>query len=68
MVAQDRTRDFRELLSEARRTQPDPKRRKVQKSSSDAFQDNQLALNKQYLAEGYAIVRLTVCHHFCVRY
>ena len=60
MVAFDRTRDFRELLSDAQRTQPEPKRRKVQKSSTDAFQDNQLALNRQYLSEGYAIVGLFI--------
>ena len=60
MVAFDRTRDFRELLSDAQRTQPEPKRRKVQKSSTDAFQDNQLALNKQYLSEGYAIVCVSI--------
>ena len=56
MVAIDRTPDFRDALRDAQRLQPEPKRRKTQKTSQDAFTENQATLNKEYLAEGYAIV------------
>ncbi|KAF7794533.1 hypothetical protein EIP86_005667 [Pleurotus ostreatoroseus] len=56
MTAIDRTAEFREVLSDVQRGLPEAKRRKVQKSSPDASRDAQLVLNKEYLAEGYAIL------------
>ena len=59
MTASDRTAEFREVLGDAQRALPEAKRRRVQRSSPDAPRDAQLVLNKEYLAEGYAIVRLS---------
>ena len=59
MVALDRTPEFRDVLRDAQRLQPEPKRRKVQKTSADAARDGQLVLSKEYLAEGYAVVRVS---------
>ena len=59
MVAIDRTPEFRDVLKDAMRLQPDIRKRKTQRPASDTGKDVQLALNKEYLAEGYAVVRET---------
>lgn len=55
----DRTAEFRTLLSEARVSVPEAKRRKLSGRSTDAQSEKDTALNKEYLAEAYAVVRPT---------
>lgn len=62
MTASDRTVEFRQLVKEAAEGIPDAKRRKLNRPSrrsQDGQKDGQDDLNKQYMAEGYIIVRLT---------
>lgn len=56
MTASDRTTEFRELVKEASQARPDAKRSRPPKRAVDGQRDGQEVLNKQYLAEGNAIV------------
>ena len=62
MTASDRTTEFRDVLKEKEKAIPDAKRRKlsrVAKRTPDEQRDAQETLNKQYLLEGYNIVRMS---------
>lgn len=56
MTASDRTAEFRDLLKEAQQGLPDAKRGRVSKRPADGQHDGQAIINKEYLAEGNAIV------------
>ena len=63
MTANDRTSEFRDLLKEKEKSVPDAKRRKFSRSAkrtSDEQRNVQETLNKDYIAEGYNIVRMSV--------
>ena len=60
MGAIDRTTEFRQLVKETREGIPEAKRRKLNKPSqrtTDGQKDGVSVLNKEYMTEGYAVVR-----------
>ena len=62
MTASDRTTEFRDVLKEKEKDIPDAKRRKLSRTArrtGDEQKDVQETLNKEYIAEGYNIVRMS---------
>jgi syntaxin 18 len=62
MTASDRTAEFRDLLREKEKGVPESKRRKLSRSTKreqDHQRDAQEALNREYITEGYNIVRMS---------
>lgn len=60
MTATSRTLEFRDLVREKEKEIPDAKRRKLSRSAKrtpDEQNDVQVALNKEYIAEGYNILK-----------
>ena len=59
MPATSRTSEFRELLKEKENVFPDPKRRKrTKRTSADGQREGDELLNRQYINDAYAVVRL----------
>ena len=57
-----RTSEFRDLVKEKEKEIPEAKRRKLSRTSkrnTDEEKDVQAALNKEYITEGYNIVRMS---------
>lgn len=64
MPTVDRTAEFRHVLSEAHDVIPDVTRRKLSgpsKRIADGQREKDEKLNREYLAEAYAVVRSTLC-------
>ena len=62
MAAGDRTSEFRDILKEKERDIPEAKRRKISRSAKrtgDEQKDVQETLNREYITEGYNIVRMS---------
>ena len=62
MAAGYRTSEFREILREKERDIPEAKRRKISRTAKrigDEQKDVQETLNKEYITEGYNIVRMS---------
>ena len=62
MTVISRTSEFRDIVKEKERAVPEAKRRKLSRSArraGDDQKDAQETLNKEYMAEGYNIVRMS---------
>lgn len=62
MTASDRTIEFRDVLREKEKGIPEAKRRKLSrhaKRTPEDQRDVQEMLNKEYITEGYNIVRMS---------
>lgn len=62
MAVSNRTSEFRDILREKERDIPEARRRKLSRSAKrtgDEQKDVQETLNKEYVAEGYNIVRMS---------
>lgn len=62
MAVFNRTLEFRDIVKEKERNVPEAKRRKLSRSArrtGDDQRDVQETLNKEYMAEGYNLVRMS---------
>lgn len=62
MTATSRTSEFRELIREAEKAIPEAKRRKLNRAAKRGIDEQkhaQEAINREYVAEGYNIVRMS---------
>ena len=62
MAFASRTSEFRDIVKEKERDMPEAKRRKLSRTArrtGDEQKDVQETLNKEYIAEGYNIVRMS---------